>query len=74
MFICAGNTFLTSKVHSFRKVGLTVSIEWKSISSLVQIFEVVDRPYITKVMIQYTLVSKNTLNMNTVSVPLKTHY
>ena len=48
MFICAGNTFLTSKVHSFRKMELTVSIEWKSNSSLVQIFEVMSWPYITK--------------------------
>ena len=48
MFICAGNTFLTSKVHSFRKMELTVNIEWTSISSLVQIFEVVHWPYITK--------------------------
>ena len=49
MFICAGNTFLTSKVHSFRKMGLSANIEWTSISSLVQIFEVVNWPYITKV-------------------------
>ena len=47
MFISAGNTFLTSKVHSFRKMELTVNIEWTSISSLVQIFEVVHWPYIT---------------------------
>ena len=46
MFMCAGNTFITSKVHSFRKM---VNIEWTSISSLVQIFEVVNWPYITKV-------------------------
>ena len=48
MFKCAVNTFLTSKVHSFRKTELTVNIEWTSISSLVQIFEVVNWPYITK--------------------------
>ena len=48
MFKCAGNTFLTSKVHSFRKMELNVNNEWTSISSLVQNFEVVHWPYITK--------------------------
>ena len=47
MFIFAGNTFLTSKVHSFREMEPTVNIDWTSISSLVQIFEVVHWPYIT---------------------------
>ena len=54
-FICACNTFLTSKVHSFRETELTVNIEWTSISSLVQVFEVVNWPYITKVTAYYNM-------------------
>ena len=48
MFIFAGNTFLTSKVQSFREMEPTVNIEWTSMSSLDQNFEVVHWPYITK--------------------------
>ena len=44
-----------SKVHNFRKMGLSVNIDWTTISSLVQIFEVVNWPYITKVTV-YTLI------------------
>ena len=46
ILICAGNTFLTSKVHSFLKKGYTVNIEWISQSSLVK---VVNWPYITMI-------------------------
>ena len=52
MFTCAGNAFLTSKVHSFRKMGLSLNNEWTSISSLVQIFEAVNWPYLTKVTVK----------------------
>ena len=64
MFICAGNTFLTSKMHSFRKMELTVNNEWTSISSLVQIFEVVNWPYITKVTAYYNMAVSLYLNTN----------
>ena len=50
MFISAGNVFLTSKAYSSLKMGLTANNEWASILSLVQNFDLVNWPYLTKVI------------------------
>ena len=57
------NAFLTSKVHSFRKMGLTINIECTSNSSLVQVIEVVNWPYITKVTAKSLYVFEKNLNL-----------